>query len=186
MGYHRIPSQSFSTFAALWATALGLVAVLAGCGGGNVQTTATLGVGGRVGDIVVRDAAFLFDRPVAGDTVYQAGEDAVLQLTIVNEGDRTDRLVAVSSPIARVGTITGDARIAGHQTLTAGYQAPLASATLPGTGAVRIVLVGLRSPVSAGLRYPVVFDFERAGELRLDLPVENPRTLRSPSDQPSP
>ncbi len=186
MGCHRIRSQSFRSFAALWATALGLVAVLAGCGGDNVQTTATLGAGGRVGGIVVRDAAFIFDRPVAGDTVYQPGEDAALQLTIINEGDRPDRLVRVSSPIARLGVIIGDARMAGHQVLTAGYQGPLASATLPGTDAVRIVLVGLRSPVSAGLRYPVVFDFERAGELRLDLPVENPRTLRSPADQPPP
>ncbi|MGH3982887.1 MAG: copper chaperone PCu(A)C [Pseudonocardiaceae bacterium] len=167
-------------------SALGLVVALAGCGGENVQTTATLGVGGRAGDIVVRDAAFRFDRPVAGDTVYQPGDDAALQLTIVNEGDRPDRLVRVTSPIARLGVIIGDARVAGHQVLTAGYQGRLASATLPGTDAVRIMLVGLRSPVRAGLRYPVVFDFEQAGELRLDLPVENPHTLRSPPDQPSP
>ena len=186
MGYHRIRSLSLSSFAALWVCALGLVAALAGCGGGNVQTTATLGVGGRVGDIVVRDAAFRFDRPVAGDTVYQPGDEAQLQLTIVNEGDRPDRLVRVTSPIARLGVIIGDARMAGHQVLTAGYQRPLASATLPGTDAVRIVLLGLRSPVRAGLRYPVVFDFERAGELRLDLPVENPHTVRSPPGQPPP
>jgi periplasmic copper chaperone A len=186
LGYHRIRSKSLSSFAALWVSALGLVAALVGCGGENVQTTATLGVGGRVGDIVVRDAALRFDRPVAGGTVYQPGDDAALQLTIVNEGDRPDRLVRVTSPIARLGVIIGDARMAGHQALTAGYQAPLASATLPGTNAVRIVLVGLRSPVSAGLRYPVVFDFERAGELRLDLPVENPRTLPSLPDQPPP
>jgi hypothetical protein len=51
---------------------------------------------------------------------------------------------------------------------------------------VRILLVGLRSPVRAGLRYPVVFHFEQAGKLRLDLPVENPHTLRSPPAQPPP
>ena len=184
MGSHRIRSKSLSSFAALWVSALWLVAVLAGCGGENVQTTATLGVGGRVGDIVVRDAALRFDGPVAGDTVYQAGDDAALQLTIVNEGDRPDRLVRVRSPIARLGVIIGDASIAGHQVPAAGYRGHLASATLPGTDAVRIMLVGLRSPVRAGLRYPVVFHFEQAGELRLNLPVENPHTLRSPPDQP--
>jgi hypothetical protein len=69
--------------------------------------------------------------------------------------------------------------MASHQVLTAGYQGPLASATLPGTDAVRILLVGLRSPVRAGLRYPVVFHFEQAGELRLDLPVETPHAAVS-------
>ncbi len=185
MSYHRIRSSPFSPFAAVWMAVLGLVAALAGCGG-NVQTTATGGVGGRVGDIVVRDALFTFDGHIAGDTVYQPGDDAALQLTIVNEGDRADRLVRVTSPIARSATITGEARIPGHQILTAGYQAPLASTTPPGTDAVRIVLIGLRSPVSAGFSYPVVFAFEQAGELHLELPVDNPNTPRSPADQPPP
>ena len=135
-------------------------------------------------DIVVRDAALRFDRPVAGDTVYQPGDEAALQLTIVNEGDRPDWLVRVTSPIARLGVIIGDARMASHQVLTAGYQGPLASATLPGTDAVRILLVGLRSPVRAGLRYPVVFHFEQAGELRLDLPVETPHAAVSARQPP--
>lgn len=184
MSHHRSRSSPFSLFA--WLVVLGLVAVLAGCGGGNVQVTATGGVGGRVGDIVVRDAAFTFDGPIAGDTVYQPGDDAALQLTIVNEGDDADRLVEVTSPIARSATITGDTRIPGHQVLTAGYQAPLASTTLPDTDAVRIVLIGLRAPVSAGFSYPVVFAFERAGELRMELPVVNPTTPRSPAQQPPP
>lgn len=123
MSYHRIRSSPFSPFATVWVVVLGLMAALAGCGG-NVQVTATGGVGGRVGDIVVRDAAFTFDRSIAGDTVYQPGDDAALQLTIVNEGDRADRLVRVTSPIARSATITGDTRIPGHQVLTAGYQTP--------------------------------------------------------------
>ncbi|MGQ0717839.1 MAG: copper chaperone PCu(A)C [Pseudonocardiales bacterium] len=185
MNYYRIRSSLFSPCTVVWVAVLGLVAALAGCGG-DVQTTATGGVGGRVGDIVVRDAAFTFDGPIAGDTVYQSGDNAALQLTIVNEGDRADRLVRVTSPIARSATITGDARIAGHQVLTAGYQEPLASTTLPGADAVRIVLIGLRSPVRAGFSYPVVFAFERAGELRLELPVVNPGTSRSPADQPPP
>jgi len=161
-------------FAAVWVVALGLIAALAGCSGDNIQVTTTGGVGGRVGDIVVRDALFTFDGPTAGDTVYQPGDDAALQLTIVNEGDRADRLLRVTSPIARSGTITGDATIPGHQVLTAGYPAPVASATPPGTDAVQIVLTELSEPIRAGFGYPVVFVFEQAGELRLELPVENP------------
>ncbi len=174
-----------STFVTVRLAALGLVALalmvtLAGCGSGNVQTTATGGVGGRVGDIVIRDAQFTFDAPIPGDTVYQPGDDAALQATIVNEGDRADRLIRVSSPIALASTIIGDARIPGHQVLTAGYEAPIASITPPGSDAVRIVLTGLHVPVRVGFSYPVVFVFEQAGELCLELPVENPNTLVRP------
>ena len=180
MSYHRIRSRKVNPSTAVWAAALGLwlVTAFAGCAG-NIQTTATGGVGGRVGDIVVREAQFTFDGPIAGDTVYQPGDDAALQLTIVNEGDRGDRLIRVTSPIAASATITGDASIPGHQVLTAGYQAPLPSTTLPPIDAAQIVLTGLRSPVSPGFTYPVVFTFEQAGELRLELPVENPNTSRS-------
>lgn len=179
MSYHRIRSSKFNPSAAVWAAALGLwlVATFAGCAG-NMQATATGGVGGRIGDIVVRDAQFTFDGPIAGDTVYQPGDNAALQLTIVNEGDRADRLIRVTSLIALSGTITGDPGIPGHQVLTAGYQAPLASTTLPPIDALQVVLTGLRSPVSTGFTYPVVFAFEQAGELRLELPVENPEPRR--------
>ena len=182
MSYHRIRASPLSPFAAVWVAVLGLVAVLAGIAGcgGNVQTTATGGVSGRVGDIVVRDAALTFDGPIAGDTVYQPGDNAALQLTIVNEGDRADRLVRVTSPVARSATITGDTGIAGHQVLTAGYEPLASTTTLPGADAVRIVLIELLSPVRAGFSYAVVFTFERAGELRLELPVESPPVENQP------
>lgn len=173
-----VRSSRWSHYIAVCAVMVGLMAWLAGCGGGNVQVTATGGVGGRVGDIVVRDAKFAFDGPIAGDTVYQPGDNAALQLTIINEGNRADRLVRVSSPIAGSATITGNTRIPGHQTLTAGYPAPVASATSPGTDTARIVLARLRVPIRVGSSYPVVFTFEEAGELRLGLPVANPDASR--------
>ncbi len=122
---------------------------------------------------MVRDAQIIFAGPIAGDTVYQPGDDAALKLTIVNEGDRADRLVRVTSPIASSVTITGDTWIPGHQVLSVGYPTPPAPR---GTDAVQIVLTGLNSPVSAGFSYPVVLAFEQA-ELRLELPVENPTRL---------
>jgi copper(I)-binding protein len=41
-----------------------------------------------------------------------------------------------------------------------------------------IVLTGLREDVQAGLTYPLTLTFERAGEVRFDVPVANPDTLR--------
>lgn len=46
----------------------------------------------------------------------------------------------------------------------------------PGVG--NIVLTGLREDVQAGLTYPLILTFERAGEVRFDVPVANPDTLR--------
>jgi copper(I)-binding protein len=53
---------------------------------------------------------------------------------------------------------------------------PLAAEGEPGVG--NIVLTGLREDVQAGLTYPLILTFERAGELRFDVPVANPDTLR--------
>jgi copper(I)-binding protein len=57
---------------------------------------------------------------------------------------------------------------------------PVAAAPAPegGTGTGSIVLTGLREDVRPGLTYPLVLTFERAGELRFDVPVANPESLR--------
>jgi copper(I)-binding protein len=52
------------------------------------------------------------------------------------------------------------------------------SAAEGGSGAGHIVLTGLREDVQAGLTYPLILTFERAGEVRFDVPVANPETLR--------
>ena len=54
--------------------------------------------------------------------------------------------------------------------------APPAAEAPAGVGS--IVLTGLREDVRAGLTYPLILTFERAGELRFDVPVANPETLR--------
>ncbi|MCO1655186.1 copper chaperone PCu(A)C [Pseudonocardia humida] len=42
----------------------------------------------------------------------------------------------------------------------------------------RVVLTGLREEVRAGLTYPLVLRFERAGEVRIDVPVANTTATR--------
>ncbi|HEX2297385.1 MAG TPA: hypothetical protein VHH34_02510 [Pseudonocardiaceae bacterium] len=175
-----------------------LTLALGGCGAGQqaqtVMVTATGGAGGQVGSIIVRDAQITWDGPVRGNEVYAPGDTAHLQLTVINDATATsaddiaaDRLIAVSSPIATAGRITGDARIPDGHVLTAGYDEPVASIALPSTTVVDIGLVGLTESVRAGLTYPVVLTFERAGKLRLELPVENPDILppRAREDRPT-
>ena len=131
-----------------------LVLAVSGCGAGQLaqtseQVTATGGIEGSVGSILVRDAQFTYQRPVPGDTVYEVGDDAALQVTIVNDstalvddGLAADRLVMVSSPIATGSRIEGDARIPDGQVLTAGYDQPLSSIVVPGAKAVAAVVSG--------------------------------------------
>ena len=59
---------------------------------------------------------------------------------------------------------------------------PAAAVEQPPTeesGVGHIVLTGLREDVQPGLTYPLVLTFERAGEVRVDVPVESPDTLRA-------
>lgn len=169
------------------AAALGVVCLAgtAGCGAGQEAATAQQGTSspgatGTVGSLQVRDAQFVWSGPVPGDVVHPEGGDAALQVTIVNDESGAggpDRLVSVSSPIATSHRIVGDATIADGQALVAGYDGPIASITLDGAREVRIALEDLVVPVRAGLTYPVVFTFAEAGDLRLQVGVENPTVL---------
>lgn len=175
-------------------TAIGgfaLAIALGGCGAGQVaqtaeQVTATGGASGQVGAVLVRDAQFTYDGPISGNEVYRPGDDAVMQVTIVNEGRAGDRLVEVRSPVAASGRIVGEARVPGGQTLTAGYDQPVAQVTVPPAGSVDIALLGITEPIRAAMTYPVVFVFERAGELRVQVPVENPEQLPPRAREPEP
>lgn len=158
---------------------LPLLALLAltGCGAGFVtqtasQASAVNGYAGQVGKLVVRDASIAAPDTLAG-AAYQPGGAAPLNLTLVNTGTGADKLVAVSSPVAGSGQITGDATIPGGTAVTVGNNAGADSQALAGRN-IAIKLVGLVGPVRAGLTYPVTFRFEKAGTLTAQLPVGYP------------
>lgn len=151
----------------------------AACGSGQHAQTAeqvTPWAHGEVGEIAVLDVAFPFRPPVAGDEVYRIGELAPLSATIVNHGDVADRLVRVSSPIASSGVVVAEGLvIPGGQTLTAGQEGPLAGLEVSyENDAGLIALAGLSEPIRSGLTYPVVVEFERAGDVLVEVPVDLP------------
>jgi copper(I)-binding protein len=152
------------------------------CGAGqqaatSQQTTATGGVNGQIGNMALRDAQFVWRPPVQGEEVYSVGQDAPLQLTIVNTGDTPDRLVALDSPVATGARVAGTTEFAGGAALVTGYRDVAPATTLPRTVEADLALTGLTEPLSAGLTYPVTFTFERAGSLTVQVPIENPETL---------
>ncbi|MDR7301441.1 copper chaperone PCu(A)C [Haloactinomyces albus] len=163
---------------ALAVTLIGLVVLVTGCGSGQLGRRHLQRIGsgseGQVGSMLVRDATFAYDHPIEGNAVYQPGESVAVRATIVNEGSTTDRLVSVSSPIADEGLVRGEHTIPGGHTLTAGYTEPVASITLPNTTSIDLRLLGLNTALRSGPTYPVVFTFARAGEIRIELRVDNP------------
>jgi periplasmic copper chaperone A len=176
-----------------WRLAIAIAAVVlapfgTACGAGQASQTAEQVASGpvaRVGEITVADVEFLFDGPIAGDEVYRVGESASIAATIVNEGATADRLVRVSSPIASAALIAAEELvIPGGGTLTTGQTGPLAAAEVTDEDDIgAIVLAGLLEPIRSGRSYPVVFEFNRAGEVVVDVPVATPDVPRRPAEE---
>jgi copper(I)-binding protein len=59
---------------------------------------------------------------------------------------------------------------------------PILAEVVPSTRTAQIVLTGLREDIRAGLSYEIVLTFERAGQLRVKLPVAYPGEPREPAE----
>ena len=169
---------------ALLAGAVALL--LAGCGAGQVASTAeqTSNAGGavaRVGEIALLDVEFLPVPPILGDEVYGIGATAPLSMTVVNAGREDDVLGSVSSPVATGAVVVaGGLRIPGGQSLAVGQEG-LSARELPYEDDAAVALTGLTAPIRSGLTYPVVFGFERAGEVTVQVGVDTPDVPRRPA-----
>lgn len=159
---------------------------LTGCGAGQVantadQVAAVAGANVDAGPIAVRDAVIVFGEQVRGGTVYPRGADAPLTMTITNQGAEPDRIIGASSPWATRVVVGGTSEVPGGRSLVVeggiavpDGEAPEGPDTAPREGlGTQIVLSGLLDDVRAGLTYEVVLDFERAGEVRMRVPVGN-------------
>jgi len=171
---------------------LGAVLALTGCSAGQITQTSSqvAGVNGasaRIGSIVVRNAQIEFAGAPGEGSAYPPGSDAPLRMAIINEGNAADRLVSASSPVATSVLILGDTSLPSKHALAVGNLRDSASVALPDTNQVQLIMFNLRQGVKPGLAYEVVLVFEKAGALRLQLPVGNPAdesggsgALRSP------
>lgn len=95
-------------------------------------------------------------------------------MTIHNGSPMADRLVGGESAAAQkvethVTVRDGDIS---HMRPVAGYDIPPNGTFELGPGGAHLMLTGLKAPLKAGDRVPVVLRFERAGELKADLRVE--------------
>lgn len=149
----------------------------AGCGQPqDVLHSGTTGVNGQVGPVLLRSV--YVDAP--GDIRYPVGADPRLVLTLLNQARAADALVSATSPYARAVRIRWDSDCDGSAQPV--RRLPLAPAgQAPGTppepaalpfDPYHLVLQDLTREVLAGTSIPVVFTFQTAGEVQMDVPVQ--------------
>ncbi len=170
--------------AAIVGVALLSPVALSACSAGQVTQTATqdrdkVGAMAQVGDITVRQGRLAFPRSGS----YDAGDDAELQMAIVNTGEETDTLLSIegdgfgdaeiegSSPEANSGgTPVGTVPVAGAEEI----ELPPDVTVFLGTGDLTVTLTDLDEPLTVGQRLPLVLTFENAGEVPLNVTVATP------------
>jgi len=182
----RTPVRVLRVLAAVGVAGL----ALAGCGAGqqaqtSQQVAAVGGASASAGDIAVRNAEIAFPAGLSPQgSLYRSGGTAPVELTIVNQGAQTDRLLSASSPAGGTVRISGEQTVAPALALVAGDQGD--PAALPGAKKVTIEITGLREDIVGGRVYPLVLNFQNAGRVEIGLPVataETPRVDQRPAGE---
>jgi hypothetical protein len=157
---------------------IGLVALIAvaltGCGAGQISQMATQEPAVNGNKVTVNNVALRDIRIQAVQTgdYIQPGRTVDLVLVAVNQSpDVADRLLGVTSDIGTV-TVTGDARLPAGGMLFVGTPegAKVAPGPIGSNGAAKAT-VALAKPITNGLTYNFTFNFEKAGQASVLVPI---------------
>jgi copper(I)-binding protein len=145
---------------------------LTACSAGQVTQTATqerdkVGAMGQVGDLTIRQVQFL--SPNEG--VYEQGDDAELQLAVVNSGEEADTLTEVSGE--GFGEVEFDDGSTGSAAADS-IEIPGDSATYIDGDELAVTLTDLDEGLTAGQYLELTFTFENAGEITVPVTVATP------------
>jgi hypothetical protein len=157
---------------------IGPVAVLAtalsGCGTGQISQTSVQEPAVNGNRVTFNNVALRDIRIQAAQTgdFLQPGRTVDLVLVAVNQSpDIADRLVSITSDIGTV-TVSGDARLPASGMLFVG--APEGQRVAPGplepNNAAKAT-VNLTKPITNGLTYHFTFNFEKAGQASVMVPI---------------
>ncbi len=140
--------------------------VLGGCAAGQETETAeetpdVAGVDGTVGSVSLDDV-FL-----DAEGTVEAGDSVPLRGVLTNDAEQADRLVTVSTPAAESVQLLDEAGAPSPD----GIELPAGGQVEAVSGAVRVQLEGVTSPIAPTDTVSVTFTFATAGEVALDVPV---------------
>lgn len=120
-------------------------------------------------------ATIQIEKPWARASIIQS-RPAAAYLTVVNRGDKPDRLVSVSSPIAETVSIHLTEMTNGVMQMSPMHDLPLdagANVTL-GPGGLHLMLMNLRAPLRKGDMLPLTLNFELAGKIEVQAQILGP------------
>ncbi|WP_433609717.1 hypothetical protein [Prescottella agglutinans] len=171
------PTRRVATAVAL---AAGATLMLSACGAGQVSQTATqvAAVNGNQatsGDIALRNVHVVY--PNSEEYSIEPGGSAQLAFTAVNLSEHaTDKLTSIKTDFA--GSVTIDAKdgtreIKPQTALGAGNPDVSVPEQAPETvSLIDVTLEDLREGVRPGLTFPVIFTFQNAGDVVVQVPVD--------------
>jgi len=178
---NRFQSRSYAVAPLLAACGLAAAFALSGCSAGQVAQTATQepavnGTLATVGEIALRNIHL---RATQSTDYVQPGRDVELLFVAANNSpDVNDKLLSVSSDVGTV-SLSGDTTVPANGVLLVGEPdgqiAPLEAAEKASAVQAKIALT---KPISNGLTYNFTFDFDKAGETTVAVPIsagEQPR-----------
>lgn len=165
----------------LFAASVGLAAcgvILTGCGSGQIsqvadQVAAVNGTSADVKNMVLRNVHIQATQ--SGDFLQPGKTVPLVFVAANNSPDVNDKLVSITSEVGKV-TLTGDGAVPAGSALVVGVKGqaePMTSVT-PTTAEVT-----LDKPITNGLSYNFTFNFEKAGQVTVAVPLsagENPRS----------
>lgn len=148
--------------------------MLVGCAGNQAgyDAPAVDGTSGNIGNtIALRDV--MIPNPHDPQDSYPAGSTVPVLVAIVNQGNQTDKLIAVTSPAAGQVQMVGTTDIPPGSTVLSTASSALSNAPITTplvAGQLRITLT-LNRILRDGLSIPVTFQFRHAGTVTLSVPT---------------
>jgi len=157
----------------LCAASAGLAAcglILTGCGAGQISQTATQqaavnGASATAKDVVLRNVHL---QAVQTSDFLDPGKAVPLVFVAANNSpDIDDKLVGITSDVGTVA-LAGDTTVPAGRALVV---APKGEAQTMGSAAPATAAVTLTKPVTNGLTYMFTFNFEKAGQTTVAVPI---------------
>ncbi len=124
------------------------------------------GTGANASDVMVMN-------PFARASATPVAKAGVAYVSVMNHGAAADRLMAISTPAAasaELHTTVMDGDVMKMEAVESLEIAPMATVEMK-PGGLHVMLTGLKSPLKEGEKIELVLTFEKAGEVRVEVPV---------------
>jgi copper(I)-binding protein len=181
---NRFTSRSSAVTVALAACGLA-VAALSGCSAGQVSQTASQqaavnGTAATVGSVSLRNVHIR--APQSSDYVRPGSQVELLFVASNESPDTPDKLTSITSDAGTV-TLSGDTSLAPGDVLVVGEpDGQVAALEQAETADAAKAMVDINKPITNGLTYSFTFNFEKAGQATVAVPISAGEAQRR--DQP--